>query len=374
MNCKEIMHIVIITSSAKQLFGLRRELVASWVKAGHRVTAIGDLPQADMADKCREAGFAYRHVPLSRNGVNPFADMRTLRVLTSLLHELHPDRVFCTFAKAVSYGCWAARREGIDETYALISGLGSIFHGSSVKERLVRVVVSALYKHAFKCCRTVIFQNKDDVNDFASRGLVDVAKTSIVNGSGVDLDKFAKTDLPDEPSFLFVGRLLREKGIREYVAAAREVKACHPEARFIAVGDIDTNPSSLTEAEVQQLRDEGLIDFVGFQDDVRPYLNKTRVFVLPSYHEGMPRSVLEAMAVGRPVITTDAPGCRDAVHDSVNGFLVPVGNSELLAQKMKLLLQDKSLATDMAHKSRQIAEERYDVHKVNAAIAAIMNL
>lgn len=368
------MHIVIITSSAKQLFGLRKELVASWVSAGHEVTAIGDLPEAEIAPRCREAGFNYRHVTLARNGVNPFVDMQTLRDLTALLRELKPDRVFCTFAKAISYGCWAARRNGITETYALVSGLGSIFHGKSLKGRIVRVVMSVLYRNAFNSCKTVIFQNGDDVNEFVRRRLVAREKTVVVNGSGVDLDRFAMAGLPDNETFLFIGRLLREKGIREYVAAARRVKSSHPNARFIAVGEIDTNPSSLSDAEVRRLKDDGLIEFPGFSEDVRPYIRSARIFVLPSYHEGTPRCVLEAMSMGRPIITSDAPGCRETVIEGENGYLVPVGDSELLAQRMESLLDNKTLAENMGKKSRQIALERYDVNKVNTKIAQILNL
>lgn len=368
------MHIVIITSSAKQLFGLRKELVASWVAAGHVVTAIGDLPEAELADRCREAGFGYRHVTLARNGVNPFVDMQTLRDLTTLLRELKPDRVFCTFAKAISYGCWAARRNGISETYALVSGLGSIFHGNSLKGRVVRVVMSVLYKNAFNACKSVIFQNGDDVNEFVRRRLVAREKTVIVNGSGVDLNKFEPSELPDSESFLFIGRLLREKGIHEFVDAARSVKSRHPLARFVALGDIDTNPSSLTEAEVMQLKKDGLIEFPGYHEDVRPFIKQSRIFVLPSYHEGTPRCVLEAMSMGRPIITTDAPGCRETVIEGQNGYLVPVGNADVLAQQMESLLENKPLAAAMGKKSRQIALDRYDVNKVNARIAQILNL
>lgn len=168
--------------------------------------------------------------------------------------------------------------------------------------------------------------------------------------------------------------MLKEKGIREYIAAARIIKNKHPHTRFVAVGDIDTNPSSLQKEEVKKYQEEGLITFKGFQQDVRPYIRQCDYFVLPSYHEGTPRCVLEAMAMGRPILTTDAPGCRETVRNGVNGFLVPVGDSDALADKMDYLINHKDIAKEMGRKSRSIAEEKYDVEKVNHDYFKIMKL
>lgn len=368
------MRIAIIISDSRHLFGLRKELVESWVKGGHDVIAIGDKEESEFAEKCRNAGLEYRHVTLSRNGLNPLTDYKTLRELTVLLWDLKPDRVFCTFAKAVSYGSWAAHRAGVPACYALISGLGSIFRGHSFKERGIRLVMSALYKNAFKYCEKVVFQNNDDANELVTHGLLPKDKVCIVNGSGVDLTRFSHEPLPENNTFLFVGRLLKEKGIREYVDAARIVKEHYPDAKFMAVGDTDTNPSSLTPEQVKEYSDEGLIEFYGFQSDVRPYIKRSRFFVLPSYHEGTPRCVLEAMAMGRPVITTNAPGCRETVKNGVNGYLVPIGNALELADAMMRLIQSPEATNEMAEKSYEIAVEKYDVNKVNAQYVKIMRL
>ncbi len=369
------MRIVIIISDSRQLFGLRKELVASWVCGGHEVIAIGDGAEADFKTRCTEAGFGYRHVTLSRNGINPLTDYKTLKELTAVLKELHPDRVFCTFAKAVSYGCWAAHRAGIKHTYALISGLGSMFRGNnSVKQRCVRGVMCILYRNAFRCCDRVVFQNNEDLSELVKRKLLHHDQACIVNGSGVDLTRYANQPLPSDNTFVFVGRLLKEKGIREYVEAARIVKKCYPDTRFIAIGDTDTNPSSLSQAQVAAYAKEGLIEFYGFKSDVRPFIKQARFFVLPSYHEGTPRCVLEAMAMGRPIITTDAPGCRETVTDGVNGYLVPVGDSAALATSIKKMIEAPDIAEKMGRKSREIAVEKYDVNKVNAQYASIMEL
>ncbi len=368
------MRIVIIISDSRHLFGLRKELIESWVSRGHEVIAIGDGSEKEFDAKCRKSGFSYRHVTLSRTGLNPLTDYRTLKELKALLKELQPDRVFCTFAKAVSYGCWAAGRANIKHIYALISGLGSVFRGNSLQERCIRIVMSRLYKNAFRYCDTVIFQNNDDATELVCQGLLPREKAYVVNGSGVDLKKFKHTPLPNTATFLFIGRLLREKGIKEYIEAAKIVKRKYPHAHFIAIGDTDSNPSSLRETDIEAYRREGIIDFVGYKEDVRPYIAEADVFVLPSYHEGTPRSVLEAMSMGRPIITTDAPGCRETVIDGLNGFLIPVGHAEELASKMNALLDNADLRERMAQQSRQIAEEKYDVNMVNADIADIMEL
>lgn len=368
------MHIVIITSSAKALFNLRKELVDSWVKAGFKVTAIGDRPENEYSELCRERGFDYRSVILQRNGLNPLKDIRTLRELTVLLKELNPDRVFCTFAKSIAYGAWAAKRAGITHVYSLMSGLGSIYRNDSFKIKITRVLMNRLYKNAFRCSKKVIFQNKDDRDLFLKLGIVHIDKTVIVNGSGVDLNRFEFTAFQDRATFLFVGRLLKEKGIREFIEAARIIKNKYPRTRFVAVGDIDTNPSSLQKEEVEKYQEEGLITFEGFQQDVRPYIRQCDYFVLPSYHEGTPRCVLEAMSMGRPILTTDAPGCRETVMNGINGFLVPVGDTDALADKMDYLINHKDIAIEMGRKSRSIAEEKYDVEKVNQDYFKIMEL
>lgn len=368
------MHVVIITSSAKALFNLRKELVESWVQAGFKVTAIGDIPESDFKGICIQHGFDYRSVTLQRNGLNPLKDIRTLRELTVLLKELKPDRVFCTFAKSITYGAWAAKKAGISKVYSLMSGLGSIYRHNSLKTRIIQAIMNPLYRNAFNCSEKVIFQNNDDRSLFEHKRLVNHNKTKIVNGSGVDLKRFKFSPLPNNSTFLFVGRLLKEKGIREYIEAARTIKTKYPNAKFIAVGDTDTNPSSLQKEEVHKYQSEGLIRFEGFKDDVRPYIRECDYFVLPSYHEGTPRCVLEAMAMGRPILTSNAPGCRETVINGTNGYLIPVADANALAEKMDFLLNNITEAVRMGYNSRMIAEEKYDVEKINQDYFKIMDL
>jgi glycosyltransferase involved in cell wall biosynthesis len=201
----------------------------------------------------------------------------------------------------------------------------------------------------------------------------------VVNGSGVDLDKFVVKPLPDYATegavrFLFIGRLLGDKGVREYAEAARLLQLTHQQVRCVLVGWIDSNPNAITQAELDGWVADGRIEFWGRLTDVRPAIAACSVFVLPSYREGTPRTVLEAMAMGRAIVTTDAPGCRETVIHGENGFLVPVQDSVALAEAMRRFIDEPFLHQTMGTRSRQLAEEMYDVHKVNAVMLEGMDL
>ncbi|MDW8468614.1 MAG: glycosyltransferase family 4 protein [Burkholderiales bacterium] len=199
----------------------------------------------------------------------------------------------------------------------------------------LRAIAAALYRIALVGARTVFFQNADNRREFERLGIVGSRHRVVtVAGSGVDLERYAPAPFPPEPSFLMLARLLVEKGVREYVAACREVRRHRPQARCRLAGWIDDNPTAIRREELAQWQREGDVEYLGYLDDVRPAIAASAVYVLPSYHEGMPRSVLEAMAMGRPIITTDAPGCRETVEDGVNGYRVPVRDSTALAQAM----------------------------------------
>jgi glycosyltransferase involved in cell wall biosynthesis len=220
-----------------------------------------------------------------------------------------------------------------------------------------------------------MFQNPDDRNLFVASGLVpSTLPVTLINGSGVDLAAYSPCPLPDEPVFLLIARLLADKGLREYQRAARRLKARYPRARFLLAGDLDPNPLSISAEELAKWRADGAIEYLGRLEDVRPAYAAALVYVLPSYREGTPRTVLEAMAMGRPIVTTDAPGCRETVVDGVNGFLVPVRDDAALETALERFILDPSLADRMGRESLAIAREKYDVHKVNAVIMAAMNL
>jgi len=269
----------------------------------------------------------------------------------------------------------AASIAGVPQRYALITGLGYAFQGGD-QRNLLRRLAQGLYALSLRGAKKVFFQNQDDLKLFQEIGILKPnAPSCVVNGSGVNMNHYAHTPIPKEaPSFLLVARLIGDKGIREYAASAKLVKAQHPEVRFVLVGWIDENPSAIKQTELDTWIAEGTIDYLGRLGDVRPAIAQCSVFVLPSYREGTPRSVLEAMSMGRAIITTDAPGCRETVRVEDNGLLVPIGSVDELAKAMLRFVENEELVLRMGQRSREIAEEKYDVHKVNQVMLNEMGI
>lgn len=368
------MRVLVLSSFTKSLAWFRMELLDELMAAGHEVFAMGSNDDGSRDYGFAERGITYRPFAVSRHGLNPFEDLRTYRELKSAIAGIAPDRIFVYQAKTVVYGTFAARACGVRGVYPLIAGLGSVFRGHGLKHRAVGAVLSRQYKAAFRRSAAVFVQNADDREVLVSSGMLPLDKVIMLNGSGVNLDRFALAPLPQEPVFLFVGRLLRDKGIAEYLEAASEIRTRYPRARCLVVGPYDTNPSALGPADMKKHEDSGAIEYFGELVDVRPAIAQSSVFVLPSYHEGTPKSVLEAMAMGRPIITTDAPGCKETVTEGVNGYLVAAGDARALAERMKCFIDDPSLAEKMGRESRRIAEDKYDVHAVNRVIMETMGL
>lgn len=368
------MKVAVISSSTLSLFRLRMDMIKEFIKNGHKVIALGPEPEEVWKDKFKKEGVEYRHIFVDRNGTNPFKDIKTIIELYKFLRREKPDKIFIYHAKTIIYGSIAAKLNGIEEVYVLIAGLGSIFRGTGIKNKIIKSIMKIQYWIACKCSKKVFFQNKDDKNEFIKNGLVGEEKTIIINGSGVNLEKFKPTDFPDKMAFLFIGRLIKDKGIIEYLEACRIVKHKYPQVRCILVGPFDSNPTALKPEELKPYIDERIIDYVGRQQDVRPYIAQSTVFVLPSYHEGTPNAVLESMAMGRPIITTDAPGCRETVIDGVNGFLIPIKDSIKLAEKMIWFIENREQIEKMGKESRKICEDKFDVNIVNEVILDTMKL
>ena len=299
-----------------------------------------------------------------------------LRLLWKL-REIWPDLILTCTIKPTVYGIPVAALIGVPRRFALITGLGYAFTPGRPKLRGRRIAGAAarvLYRMSLRGATAVVFQNVDDRQEFQSSGLLGATAAYVVNGSGVDLDRFASVALPEEPRFLLIARLLRDKGLAEYLAAASIVKAARPAARFDLVGSPDPNPSAFPVSQVHAAAKAGVITYHGSVEDVRGLIAAARIYVLPSYREGTSRAVLEAMSMGRPVITTDAPGCRAAVSHGDNGLLVPVGSVEELAAAMTRLIDNPDEVRRMGARSRAIAEERYDVRLVTAEFMRILGL
>lgn len=368
------MRVVILTAYTKSLLWFRMDLIDSLVVAGHDVQAWGP----DSVEGCGELfaahGATYRSYSVARNSISVLGDLQTYRELLRMFREVRPDRVFLYQAKPIAYGCPAANRAGVRGIYPLVAGLGSVFRSEGVFNRIVRRILAFQYRNAFRMSERVFIQNRDDLQVLASLDVLPVEKAVMLNGSGVNIEHFAQEPLPDSAVFIFIGRLIRDKGVVEYLQACDEIVRRHPGVECLLVGPYDTNPSALHSHDLEPLLGAPGVEYLGEHTDVRPLLARASVFVLPSYHEGTPKSALEAMAMGRPVITTDAPGCREVVEDGVNGRLVPPRDVEALISRMEEFISSPEMIPRMGREARRIAEDKYDVRKVNQVILSTMGL
>lgn len=373
------MSFLLIAGFADSLIAFRKPLIQALLDQGLTVHVAAPelLENTQVMAELKQLGVTAHNIPMQRAGMNPLADLKALLALWQLMRKVKPDYVLGYTVKPVIYGSLAAWLAGVPKRFALITGLGFAFIDQEGQRSKVRAIVQRLYRMALSRCHNVFFQNPDDQALFEQLNiLAPNAKSTVVNGSGVDVAQFNVAPLPNTsaPRFLLIGRLLGDKGVREYVQAAKLVKQQYPEAQFDLVGWIDANPNTITQPELDQWIQAGTINFLGRLSDVRPAIENCSVYVLPSYREGTPRTVLEAMAMGRAVITTDAPGCRETVTEGDNGYLVPVKDADALAQAMLRFIKQPELIAQMGQRSRSIAEEKYDVHKVNAQMLEGMGL
>lgn len=367
--------VIVIGALPESLLNFRGNLIKDFVAAGHDVIAMADFADGSVISEVEALGARFRSFPVQRNGMNPLRDTATFQALCNAFSELRPDVVLSYTIKPVVWGGLALRGFPQTRFYALVTGLGFAFQGGGIVRGALTQLVTWLYRTSLRRASRVIFQNTDNQNEFISRRIVQPGSCAVVNGSGVDLFRFVASPPPSgEIVFLLIARLLGEKGLREYAQAARMVKVRFPTAVFRLVGPPDPSLDGIPLSIVREWQDQGFIDFLGEVKDVRPHLMDCHVYVLPSYHEGMPRTVLEAMAVGRPILTTDVPGCRETVNSGENGFLVPKADAEALAERMIWFIEHRGELERMGQKSRQMAEERFDVHKVNRQLIQIMGL
>ncbi len=359
------------------LVNFRGPLIAEMARRGWDVTATAGGEDDSARHALAGIGVRYEPLRMARTGRNPLQDLDTTYEACRLFRRIRPDLLLCYTAKPVIYGSMAGRLAQIPAIFSIITGAGFSFVDPSGDHRLLADTLTRLYRFALSYNRAVFFQNPDDLRLFtAERGIVAAEKCILVNGSGVDLERFSMTPpFLEHPSFLLIARLIRQKGIGEYVDAARIVKNKHPSAVFRLVGPLDDSPDSLPGSVVREWVEEGVIEYAGETGDVRPFLARAGVYVLPScYGEGIPRSILEAMAMGRPVITTNWRGCRETVAPGENGFLVPPRDPARLAEAMERFALEPERIEPMGRKSREIAERKFDVREVNRILLETMGI
>lgn len=351
--------ILILANFDVGLYKFRKELIQKLLEEKHQVYL--SLPDGDLIRPLEEMGCTFIDTPLERRGMNPATDLQLLKRYKQILQEVQPDLVITYTIKPNIYGGLACKRCKVP--YAInITGLGTAFQ----KEGMLRKMVIRMYHAACKKARVVFFENEENRQVFLTHHIIRKEQAVSLNGAGVNLEDYAFTDYPSEAQgirFLFIGRVMQEKGVDELFAAARVIKARYPDVQFDIVGPYEDD----YETTVRQLEAEGIIHFHGYQEDVRPFIAQSHCFVLPSWHEGMANTLLETAAMGRPLITNDIPGCREAVEEGKNGLLCRAKDTESLTGQLEHFLQLKpEERAKMGKISRQRMEQIFDKKKVVA--------
>lgn len=368
--------VLICGGLAESLIHFRGHLLQTLQRDGHEVHACApDIPY-HVYSSLTSWGITPHTINLARNRTNPISDLKSYGELLSLMRRIKPSVYLGYTIKPVIYGSLAARRAGTARIFSLITGLGYAFSTQRLKQRLVGIAARRLYKAAMHVNDKVFFQNSDDIAFFTQhRFLREPGHAVLVPGSGIDVDAYTPEPYPKNISFLLIARLLVEKGIREYVAAARNIREKYPGTRLRLVGWLDEGPNAISKRELDRWIAAGDIEYLGYLSDVRPAIADCSVYVLPSYYrEGLPRTLLEAMSMRRPVITTDSPGCREPVRVGESGFLVPPRDVHALVEAMETFIRKPELVHTMGEVGRHMALETYDVRKVNAQILDAMRL
>lgn len=367
------MKIVMISTVAASFYGFRADLIRTLLNQGHEIYALTSEYTAVDLKKIKQLGAIPVTYNLNRGGLNPLADIIATYQLSKKIKKIKPDLVFSYFSKPVIFGTLAAKLAKVPRIIGMLEGLGYTFteqpEGLTKKTQLIKKIQVFLYKIALPQLDQLIFLNSDDPKDLLEQYSIKVKKVEVLGGIGLNLRDYPFqpfNDIKPPIRFLFIGRLLKEKGIHEFVQAAKLVKEKYPETEFTVLGAIDhANLGALSEDELNQLIQSNIINYPGHVSNVSEWVAKNHVFILPSYREGVPRSTQEAMAIGRAIITTDVPGCRETVVDRVNGFLVPKWNPEAMAEKIIYFIEHPKQISVMGEASYQIAKEKFDASFVN---------
>jgi len=366
--------IILLSGSGDTVAWFRLDFLNEFLLRSYKVYVLAPDIRDDLKPELINMGIEFIQIKLERKGFNVLNLISSVFELAILFKEIQPNIIFSYTHKAILSGSLAAKISGFSNTFSMVTGTGHIFDNQTKKEKVIKFIGSLALRIALRFNKLVFFQNPDDRALFLKNNIVLSQKTKLVNGSGVNLDKFSVSPLPSEPIFLCMARLIKSKGLEEFARAAKRVKKLYPEARFILYGYPDEHPDSIDENEIisNWLNDFG-VEYFGYSENPIDAIKECSIFVLLSYKEGTPRVVLEAMAMGRSIITTDAPGCRETVKNGVNGFLVPRFDDVEAANAMTKLLSAE-LRKEMGKESRKFCESKFNVFDVNNTLLSDMGV
>tara|TARA_B110001450_G_scaffold248785_1_gene265343 strand:+ start:3139 stop:4260 length:1122 start_codon:yes stop_codon:yes gene_type:complete len=373
------MKFLLIASTPESIIPFRGKLIRGLCNLGINVHICAPFTNGDssLIQELRDNYSVETHTTaLGKAGINMLSDFLYLMRLIEIIKLVKPDLMLCYTMKPVIYGSIAGWVNKVPARFSMITGLGFLFiESQGIFKRGIQLIGTLLLSFSLQKNHKLFFQNIDDKNLFIERKIIEKTKlTCVVNGSGVDLAYYNVRPLPSHPSFLLIARMIKNKGIREYVDAIRKVKKIYPAVKFSMVGGLEENIDGVDVKDIQSWVLEGLVDYKGALPDVRQEIEECSIYVLPSYREGTPRSVLEAMSMGRAIITTDVPGCRDTVIHGVTGLLVRSKDSSDLANAMERLIKDEKLRATMGEKSREYAVKKYSDDSVVAEIIAQLDI
>ena len=376
---KQNKKIVLIGTAASSTINFRSDLIKELQQNSYKVYVFSSEYTSQELEAIQSLGSIPMTYKLNRSGLNPIADIKSTLALANEIRKIKPDLVFCYFSKPVIFGTLAAKLARVPKVIGMLEGLGYTFteqpRSISRKTKLIKKAQIYLYKLALPQLDKLIFLNPDDPKDLLRKHNIKVKQAEILGGIGLNLSDYSfSNDYPKDITFIFVARLLAEKGIHDYIAAAKIVKDSYPEIKFVVLGAVDKEAlGALRDSELKQVVENDIIQYPGHVNNVAEWIAKSSVFVLPSYYrEGVPRSIQEAMAIGRAVITTDVPGCRETVVNGVNGFLVEKWNPQALAEKMTYFIENPEQVAIMGNKSYKIAQEKFDANEVNERLLSIL--
>ncbi len=367
------MKVIMIAPNTKTFINFRLDLIKEIIKKGHKVVAV--IPEEDEKNILKNEGVDTIRVDLDKNSKSIFKNLKYYFDLKKIIKRENPDIVFSYTIKPIIFGSLAAKKAKVKNIYSMLSGLGYIYTNNDFKTKIIRAICSILYKKSLKYNKKVIFQNIDDKNEFIKRKYLNASKCEVVDGSGVNLDKYKRIKLPKENTFLMISRGIIQKGVREYFLAARLVKSKYPNSKFIYIQSDDKTPITLKYKFIKKFIDNEIIEYHKDVDNVLDYYKQAKIFVLPSYYgEGIPRVLLESLSCGLPIITTNNVGCKEVINNEKNGFLVPIQDYQELAEKIIYIIENPKIIEKMSDESYKYCKQRFDVKIINKKMLQILEI